>query len=90
MRLVSPALRVPGTSSGFGGESISSAEVKAVKVASGIVAQWHEADGLGVEVETLGKNGKLNWVCTVPAQEKIGSVLHWEVTAPAKTIISGL
>ena len=40
--------------------SISNGEVKAVKVGSGIVAQWHEADEVGVEVETLGKDGKLN------------------------------
>ena len=101
VKLVSPALGVPGESFGWGiisGESsISTAkgagESKAlppVSVASGVVAQWHGADEAGVEVEALGKDGKLNWVCAVPAQENIGLVLQWEVVAPVKTTILGL
>ena len=40
-----------------------------VSVASGgVVAQWYGADEEGVDVEALGKDGKLNWVCAVPAQ----------------------
>ena len=59
----------------------------AVSVAPGVVAQWHGADEAGVEVEALsmGKDGKLNWVCAIPAQETIGLVLQWEVVAPVKT-----
>ena len=85
VKLVSPALRVPGEGFGWGTNSD-----KTVSVASGVVAQWHGADKAGVEVEALGKDGKLNWVCAVPAQEKIGLVLQWEVAAPAKTSILGL
>ncbi|KAF8802177.1 hypothetical protein BYT27DRAFT_7226523 [Phlegmacium glaucopus] len=89
VKLVSPALGIPGE--GFGGGTIG--ELKApppLRVASGVIAQWHGADEAGVEVEALGKDGKLNWVCAVPAQEKIGLVLQWEVMAPAKTAIVGL
>ena len=62
-----------------------------VSVASGgVVAQWYGADEEGVDMEALGKDGKLNWVCAVPAQEKIGLVLQWGVVAPVKTTILGL
>ena len=91
MKLLNPALGVPGE--GIGGTISSSGEVKAVppvKVASGVVAQWHGADEAGAEVKALGSDGKLDWVCGVPAQEKISLLLHWEVTAPAKTFIMGL
>lgn len=80
VKLVRPALGVPGE--GFGGGSMSTGEPKVlppVSVASGVVAQWHGADEAGVEVEALGKDGKLNWICAVPGQEKIGLVLQWEV-----------
>jgi len=89
VKLVSPALGAPGTS--FSGRS--STEPKALpplRVASGVIAQWYGADEAGVEVEALGKDGELNWVCAVPAQTKIGLVLQWEVTAPAKTTVVGL
>ena len=100
MKLVSPALGVPGEGSSGSGRTIGSTSEKGstgelktfspLKVAPGVNAQWHDADDVGVEVEALGKDGKLNWVCAVPAQEKIGLVLQWEVTAPAKTPIVGL
>lgn len=80
VKLVRPALGVPGE--GFGGGGMSTGEPKVlppVSVASGVVAQWHGADEAGVEVEALGKDGKLNWICAVPGQEKIGLVLQWEV-----------
>jgi hypothetical protein len=77
---------VPGT--------ISAGEPKVLSPvsASGVVqvAQWHGADERGVEVEALGKDGILNWVCAVPAQEQIRLVLKWEVVAPVKTTILGL
>ena len=94
MKLVSPALGIPGE--GFAGGTISGSStggepkvLPPLQVASGVNAQWHGADA-GVEVEALGKDGKLNWVCAVPAQEKIGLVLQWEVTGPVKTTIMGL
>jgi Domain of unknown function (DUF4139) len=88
VKLVRPVLGVPGE--GFGCGSGEPKVLTPVSVASGVVAQWHGADEAGVEVEALGKDGKLNWVCAVPAQEKIGLVLQWEVLAPVNTIILGL
>lgn len=85
VKLVNPALSVP--EQGFGwGSSVSTANREfrvppPVSVASGVVAQWHGADEAGVEVEALGKDGKLDWVCAVPAQEQIRLVLQWEVVA---------
>lgn len=87
VKLVSPALGVPGTGSSGSTESKA---LPPLRVASGVIAQWYGADEAGVEVEALGKDGKLNWVCAVPAQTKIGLVLQWEVTAPAKTTVVGL
>jgi hypothetical protein len=82
--LVSPALKLPGEAGGV--------DLKAspLKVSSGVIAQWHGADEASVEAEVLGRDGKLDWMCNVLAQEKIGLVLQWEVTAPVKAIITGL
>jgi len=83
VNLVSPALKLPG-------EWVEPKGFPPLKVAPGVVAQWHGADEEGVQVEALGRDGKLDWVCAVPAQEKIGLVLQWEVMAPVKTTIMGL
>jgi hypothetical protein len=83
VNLVSPALKLPG-------EGVEPKGFPPLKVAPGVVAQWHGADEEGVQVEALGRDGKLDWVCAVPAQEKIGLFLQWEVMAPVKTTIMGL
>ncbi|KAK1221266.1 hypothetical protein PQX77_015926 [Marasmius sp. AFHP31] len=65
-----------------------------VKVADGVYAQWDGADeGKGkndVDVEALGKNGKMNWLCDVRPQDKLNLALRWEVSAPAKVQVTGL
>ncbi|KAF9465724.1 hypothetical protein BDZ94DRAFT_1214090 [Collybia nuda] len=61
-----------------------------VQVSQEVVAQWHGADEPGVDTASLGRNGKLNWVCSVPAQKKINLVLQWEVSAPVGGNIVGL
>lgn len=90
VKLVRPALGVPREGFSWCGNGGEPKVLPPVSVASGVVAQWHGADKAGVELEVLGKDGKLNWICAVPAQEKIGLVLQWEVVAPVKTIIQGL
>jgi len=84
VKLVNPALKLPGEVGGV------DPKASPLKVASGVIAQWHGADEESVEAAVLGRDGKLDWVCNMLAQEKIGLVLQWEVTAPVKTTITGL
>ncbi|KAG5645737.1 hypothetical protein DXG03_005433 [Asterophora parasitica] len=58
-----------------------------IQVAEGVLAQWDGADEPGCDVEALGLNGKINWLCAVPAHSKINLLLSFEVTAPRKTNI---
>ncbi|KAJ6553695.1 hypothetical protein DFH09DRAFT_1280758 [Mycena vulgaris] len=45
----------------------------------------------GIEVEALGLDRKVNWICAVPAQGKINLALEWEVTvSPASAQVVGL
>ena len=94
VKLVSPALIVGPAA---GGESVSKEKGKdkalqKVNVAKGVVAQWDgtdepETDG---DAEALGRNGKINWVCSIPSQGKVNLVLQWEVTAPVNAAVVGL
>lgn len=90
VKLVSPGLSIPDyTNSGAN----NGGELKApppVKVSDGVLAQWEGADEQGFDIEALGKDGKFNWVCSVPSQGKINLLLSWEVTAPLRTDIVGL
>jgi Domain of unknown function (DUF4139) len=63
-----------------------------VAVAKGITAQWEGVDEISSdgEVEDLGGEGKLGWLCNIPAQGKVNLTLQWEVTAPFKTAVAGL
>jgi len=76
-----------------------------VSVAKGVTASWAGVDsesnsnldsksdsnggakGGGVGV---GRDGKVAWVCAVPAQGKVNLVLQREVVVPAKTDVVGL
>jgi hypothetical protein len=61
-----------------------------LKVSTGVYAQWNGADEPDVNVETLGKEGKFDWICAIPGQSKVDLVLQYEVTAPLQTQITGL
>jgi hypothetical protein len=43
-----------------------------------------------VDLMALGKDGKISWLCSIPAQAKVNLTLQWEVSAPANTTIVGL
>lgn len=93
VKLVSPALTVGPTA----GESTSKDKDKdkalqKLSVAKGVMAQWDGTDELETDgsAEALGKNGKVNWVCSVPQQGKVNLVLQWEVTAPLSATVLGL
>ncbi|KAH9480090.1 Protein F37C4.5 [Psilocybe cubensis] len=97
VKLVQPALVVP-VADGTSASATSKGELKLpspIKVASGVVAMWDGADeveqgGESVDIESLGKEGRFCWVCSVPPLAKIGLTLQWEVAAPANTNIYGL
>ena len=58
-----------------------------VNVMKGIIAQWHGAEEAKVtgDVESLGGDGKFEWVCSdgIDAEEKIKLLLQWKVSVPA-------
>ncbi|EEB90276.1 hypothetical protein MPER_11535 [Moniliophthora perniciosa FA553] len=71
-------------------EVVTASAGPANRVTDGVMAQWDGADEPSVDVEALGKNGKINWLCSVPAGEKMDLTLQWEVSMPAKTQVVGL
>ncbi|KAJ7474652.1 hypothetical protein B0H11DRAFT_2429073 [Mycena galericulata] len=91
VKLVSPALTIP---SDAGGSSIKGAPAKApqvLNISKGVVAQWDGLDEPGCEVESLGLDRKLNWICAVPSQGKLNLALEWEVTVTsASAQVAGL
>ena len=95
VKLQQPALVQPGSADGT--RSLQSGPdtkiALPVKVAAGVVASWagsEDEPGHDVDVESLGKDGKFAWTCTIPAQTKVGLVLQYEISAPVKTKISGI
>jgi hypothetical protein len=52
--------------------------------------QWEGADDPDMDPSLLGKDGRLRWVCEVPAQKKIALALGWEVVCPYGTEVMGL
>ncbi|TFK31126.1 hypothetical protein BDQ12DRAFT_307927, partial [Crucibulum laeve] len=91
VKLVSPALVLPsaessGTTKGSGVPKVP----PPVKVATGVEAQWDGLEEVGDDIENLGRDGKFNWLCAIPAQGKNNLQLQWEVTAPVRTDITGL
>ncbi|KAF8877367.1 hypothetical protein BD779DRAFT_1475255 [Infundibulicybe gibba] len=89
VKLTSPALTLPVPAS-ENSKNSNNKVLLPVSVTKGVSAQWDGADEDSVDRESLGRNGRLNWMCEVPAQEKVNLVLSWEVTASANTPIIGL
>lgn len=99
VKLVSPSLDLPDPNSASAAIASSWVENKAgvkvpppVKVSQGVVAQWENVEEVNAEdgVETIGRDGKIGWVCALPSQGKVTLTLQWEVSAPLRTDISGL
>ena len=55
-----------------------------------VKVQWDGAEDPDTDPSLLGKEGKLGWVCEVPAQRTIVLALAWEVVCPYGTDIMGL
>ncbi|KAG7089263.1 hypothetical protein E1B28_010961 [Marasmius oreades] len=85
VKLINPALRLPGPGMESGNKAIPS-----VKVSEGVVAQWAGSDEPDADVRNLGKDGKISWLCDLPAQGTIELVLQWEVLTPPDAQIVGL
>lgn len=92
VKLVNPALVLPPAASGDSVKSKTQPpQIQPQSLGNGVVAQWDGVDEPNCDVDTLGLDRKLNWVCTVPAQAKINLSLEWEVTvSPASAQVIGL
>ncbi|KAJ7262959.1 hypothetical protein C8J57DRAFT_1183686 [Mycena rebaudengoi] len=89
VKLVSPALALPSD----GGSSVKGPPKKAqvLTVGKGVVAQWDGTDDPDQEVDSLGLDRKLNFICSVASQAKVNLALEWEVTvSPASAHVVGL
>ncbi|CAK5270370.1 unnamed protein product [Mycena citricolor] len=105
VKLLSPALLLPAelaaADKGNGGlgsltlkkspQPASGTVPQTITVARGVIAQW---DGVGepdCDVQTLGLDRKVNWICSVPSQGKLNLTLDWEVTvSPANLVVVGI
>ncbi|KAI3614154.1 mucoidy inhibitor a [Moniliophthora roreri] len=56
----------------------------------GVTAQWDGVDEPDVDETTIGKYGKINWICSIPPQGTANLVLEWEVSHPVEMKIAGL
>ncbi|PPR01511.1 hypothetical protein CVT24_001881 [Panaeolus cyanescens] len=96
--LAFPASESSSKSSSKGSISASNStldlkSIAPVKVSKGVVAQWDGADEVesgDVPINSIGKEGKLAWMCSIPASSKLGLLLRWEVTTPVKADVVGL
>ncbi|KAJ2933422.1 hypothetical protein H1R20_g3674, partial [Candolleomyces eurysporus] len=93
-----------GSSTSGNSEKALKAVAKSVKVTADVVAQWDrpgsdvasateegpDSDSEPVDLTALGKDGKISWLCSVPAQTKTNLTLQWEVSAPVSTNIAGI
>lgn len=90
VKLVSPALSLPDGPSIKTVKTNASRAVPHVQVSEDVVARWEGSDESGIDVDALGKDGKINWLCTIPPQGKINLVMQWEVSTPARAHVTGL
>ncbi|KAJ7071349.1 hypothetical protein C8F01DRAFT_1110168 [Mycena amicta] len=90
VKLLSPALTFPESAGRNTSTNTGPLKPQLLALGNGIAAQWDGADEPNCDPETLGLDRKLNWVCGVPAQQKVNLSLEWEITAPASASIVGL
>jgi len=84
--LKSPRLALPNAEDDPGGPSTIA---PSVEVQTGVVASWQDS-GESDDGHSLGKDGKLKWVCSIPAKSKLNLLLQWEVSAPAQAVVVNL
>ena len=87
VNLISPALTLPTTSTlKLTGKETPPRE----QVSEGIIAQWNGSDDPNGDFSALGRNGRIDWICAIPAFGTVNLLLQWEVTTTKKTEIYGL
>ena len=87
VNLISPALTLPTTST----LKLKGKETPPrVQVSEGIIAQWNGSDDPNSDFSALGRNGRIDWICAIPAFGTINLLLQWEVIGTNKTTIYGL
>ena len=88
VNLISPALTLPTTSPTL--KLTGKGTPPRVQVSEGIIAQWSGSDDPDGDFSALGGNGKIDWLCAIPAFGTVNLLLQWEVTTTQKTAIYGL
>lgn len=63
---------------------------ESVKVGPQVQAQWEGLDEPDMDPSLVGKDGKFDWVCSIPSQGKLNLSLTWEVVCPYGTDVMGL
>ena len=87
VNLISPALTLPTTSTLKLAGKVTTPRVR---ISEGIYAQWNGSDDPNGDFSALGRNGKIDWLCAIPASGTVNLLLQWEVTTTQKTAIYGL
>ena len=87
VNLISPALTPPPMSTL---KLTSKGTPPRVQVSEGIIAQWSGSDDPNGDLSALGGNGRIDWLCAIPAFGTVNLLLQWEVTTIQKSVIYGL
>ena len=87
VNLISPALTLPTKSTL---KLTGKGTPPRVQVSEGIIAQWNGSDDPNGDLSALGGNGKIDWLCAIPAFGTVNLLLQWEVTTTQKSAIYGL
>jgi hypothetical protein len=87
VKLIDPALVLPAASTL---KLTGKGTTPTVQVSEGVVAQWNGSEDLNCDLNALGKNGRVDWLCAIPALGTVNLLLQWEVTTTQKAEIYGL
>ncbi|THU90877.1 hypothetical protein K435DRAFT_968434 [Dendrothele bispora CBS 962.96] len=61
-----------------------------VAVSKAVLAQWADADEPHFEEASMGKNGMINWLCSLQPGETVNCMMEWDVAFPAGLDVVGL
>ena len=94
----SPALVEGRTASGSGGRGGESSRrhgsllpvQRPVEVEKGVFASWNGVDEPGVDVNELGKDGKIRWMIEVAPLATVNLTLHSEVAVTGTRTVVGI